>query len=202
LVIGASSTPGTYLLPELLGTFQRSYPGVEVILEIADSGAVLERVLDGRLDLGVVGEMEFGSAVHSELFLTESLVLILAPGHPLGAKKWIAVEDLLAQPFVLRERGSSTREVWSGYFGERGIQPRVIMELGSTEAVKKTVAAGLAVSLVSEHAVELEVRAGALEVRRDPGAEPHQGTLHGPAEDAAPVSAARALPCHAGPGTA
>jgi DNA-binding transcriptional LysR family regulator len=102
-------------------------------------------------------------------------VLILAPGHPLVEKKWFRIGDLLSQPFVLREPGSSTREVLERVLRERGVEPRVVMELGSTEAVKRTVAAGLAISFVSEHAVELETRAGALVTRRVPALTPARG---------------------------
>jgi DNA-binding transcriptional LysR family regulator len=175
LVIGASSTPGTHILPALLGAFQREYPRVEVALEIGDTREVLGRVLEGRLDLGLVGEAPFDPALRTELFRTETLVLILSPGDPLAQQKRVRARDLHARPFVLRERGSSTREVLERALGAKAIQPRVVMELGNTEAVKKTVAAGLGVSLVSEHAVELEERTGELIVRRIPELNPQRG---------------------------
>jgi DNA-binding transcriptional LysR family regulator len=175
LVVGASSTPGTYLLPPLLGGFRRDYPKVELVLEIAGTREVLGRLLDGGLDLGVVGEAPFDPALHAELFRTETLLLIVAPGHSLAHRRRVTPHDLQAQPFVLRERGSSTRAVLERALTANAIQPRVVMELGNTEAVKKTVAAGLGVSLVSEHAVELEERAGVLVTRRIPELDPRRG---------------------------
>lgn len=175
LVVGASSTPGTYLLPSLLGEFRRVHPQVEVALEIADTQEVLGRVLDGRLDLGVVGEAQFAPALQADLFRTETLVLIMAAGHPLARRKRVTLRELEAEPFVLRERGSSTREVLERTLAAQGIRPRVVMELGNTEAVKRTVAAGLGVSLVSEHAVGLEERAGGLVTRRVPELDPKRG---------------------------
>lgn len=175
LLVGASSTPGTYLLPAILGVFQASHPMVEISLEITDTQDVLNRVLDGRLDLGVVGEAAFPTALTAETFREETLVLILAPGHPLARREQLTARDLEAQPFVLRERGSSTREVLQRTLERQGIRLRVVMELGNTEAVKKAVAAGLGISLVSEHAVELEARAGELVTRRVPDLDPRRG---------------------------
>jgi DNA-binding transcriptional LysR family regulator len=175
LVVGASSTPGTYLLPPRLGAFRREHPGVELSLEIGDTHEVLERVLDGRLDLGVVGETQFETSLEAERFGSDHLVLILSPGHPLGAKSELTPEDLADEPFVLREKGSSTREVLERALEHHGITPRVVMELGNPEAIKKSVAAGLGISFVSEHAVELEVRAGVLAARRVRGLDASRG---------------------------
>jgi DNA-binding transcriptional LysR family regulator len=168
LVIGASSTPGTYLLPPLLGRFQRDRPGVEIRMEIEATREVVRRVEGGALDLGIVGETQFPPALEVTGFREESLVLIAAPDHRLAAARWVRAGDLAEEPFVLREPGSSTREVSERCLAAAGVTPRIMMELGSTEAVKKTVAAGLGISLVSEHAVELECRAGVLVARAVP----------------------------------
>src|SRR5262249_2751143 len=87
----------------------------------------------------------------------------------------VTARDLEGQPFILRERGSSTRAVLERTLEARGVRPRVVMELGSTEAVKQTVAAGLGGSLVSGHAVALEQRAGVLATRRIPDLDPKRG---------------------------
>jgi DNA-binding transcriptional LysR family regulator len=168
LVIGASSTPGTYLLPQLLGDLRRTHPQVEVLLRVGDTSEVLERVVGGRLDLGVVGEAQFDPALHVELFRRDRLVLILGPSHPLGARERVTLADLAGEPFVLREPGSNTREVLERALRERNFRPRVVMELGSMEAIKKTVSAGLGISFVSEYAVGVEQTAGVLLVRPTP----------------------------------
>lgn len=162
LVLGASSTPGTYLLPAMLGQFRRDHPCVDVLLEIADTHEVVTRVQNGRLDLGLVGEAEFPATLKVEPFRTDRLVLILSPAHPLAGRGPVMLSDLADEPFVLRERGSSTREVLERTLHEREFQPKAILELGTTEAVKKAVSAGLGISFVSEYAVELECRAEAL----------------------------------------
>jgi DNA-binding transcriptional LysR family regulator len=168
LVIGASSTPGTYLLPGLLGDFRRVHPQVEVFLQIGDTREVLERVSNGALDVGVVGEVPFPPTLRADLFRLDRLVLILWPSHPLSRKKRVTLSDLANEPFVLREPGSNTRATLERSLRERGFEPRVGLELGSTEAIKKSVGAGLGVSFVSEHAVALEQRAGALITRAVP----------------------------------
>jgi DNA-binding transcriptional LysR family regulator len=163
LVVGASSTPGTYLLPGRLGRFRQTHPAVEVALEIGDTRDVLERVVDGRVDLAVVGETAFPAGVVTERLWDDTLVLIVCPSHRLAkSDRRISLARLAEEPFVLRERGSSTREVLESALAERGVKPRVAMELGNTEAVKKTVSAGLGIAFVSEHAVELERTAGVL----------------------------------------
>jgi DNA-binding transcriptional LysR family regulator len=91
-------------------------------------------------------------------FRHDTLVLIRDREHPLTDKDPMDPADLGGEPFVLREAGSSTRAVLERAFRERGLQPRVVMELGSTEAIKKPVAAGLGVSFVSRYAVERENR--------------------------------------------
>jgi DNA-binding transcriptional LysR family regulator len=165
LVVGASSTPGTYLLPPVLGRLREDSPRVEVVLEIADTGEVLQRLQEGRLDLGVVGEAKFPSGIHALPLTEERLLLILSPAHALAAKRWVTPADLFDQPWIMRETGSSTREVIRRALAGQGVDCRVVMELGSTEAIKKAVAAGLGLAFVSEHAVELEQQAGVLAAR-------------------------------------
>lgn len=162
LVLGASSTPGTYLLPELLGQFRRAYPRVEVALEITGSQEVLARILDGRLDVGLVGEADFASTLSVELFRRDTLVLIVSPAHPLAGRPVLQLSDLRDETFVLRESGSSTRQVLERSLTAHGFRPKNVLELGTTEAVKKAVGAGLGVSFVSEYAVQLECQAGML----------------------------------------
>ncbi len=175
LVVGASSTPGTYLLPEILGKFRAGSPRVEVALEVTDTGEVLRRVQDGRLDLGVVGEAPFDPALHIMTFRRERLVLILSPEHRLARQRWVTLPDLSGEAFICREAGSSTREIVRRALEARGMELPVTMELGNTEAVKRAVSAGLGIAFVSEHAVGLEVRAGVLVTREMPDLELTRG---------------------------
>ncbi|MGV3719763.1 MAG: LysR substrate-binding domain-containing protein [Actinomycetota bacterium] len=169
LRIGASSTPGIYLLPEILGGFRRGHSGAEIALEIGDTRSVLTRIIDGSIDIGVLGEAEFPAGLSVEAFCDDILMLILPPSHPLAGRKRIDLAALTSEQFVLREPGSRTREVLERALRVRGFAPKVIMELDNTEAVKKAVMAGLGVSFVSEHALSLETAAGVLLSRRVAG---------------------------------
>jgi DNA-binding transcriptional LysR family regulator len=165
LVIGASNTPGTYLVPEALGRFRHAHPGVEVTLEIGDTRQVLQRLTEGAFDLAVVGEAAYGASLVVRPYREDRLVLIVPPGHPLARQERLALQDLEDLPFVLREAGSSTREILERELSARGFIPRLEMEVGSAETVKKVVEAGLALSFISEHAVGLELQVGALVAR-------------------------------------
>ncbi|MBI3911352.1 MAG: LysR family transcriptional regulator [Armatimonadetes bacterium] len=165
LSIGASNTPGTYLLPGPLGAFRQAHPGVEVVLQIGATREVLDRLIAGEVDLAVVGEAQFPAALIAEPYVQDTLALILAPSHPLATRPHVDLAALAGEPFVLRPPGSSTREVLERALAGRQFRPRVVMELGSTEAVKKAVGAGLGISFLSQYAVELELQAGALVTR-------------------------------------
>ena len=165
LSIGASSTPGTYLLPGLLGAFGAAHPQVQLRLEVSDTAAVLERVAQGTLDLGVVGEALFGTRVEATLLLRDELVLILAPAHPLAIAAHVRLQDLSEEPLILREPGSSTRAILEQAMARRAFTPRVAMELGNTEALKRSVAAGLGLGIVSSLACEQEQEARQLVTR-------------------------------------
>ena len=129
----------------------------------------------GQLDLGVVGEARFDPALHVQPFRQDRLALILSPSHPLARKGELAPEELAREPFVLREPGSNTRAVLERALHERGIEPRVAMELGSMEAIKRTVSAGLGIAFVPECSVGLEQAAGALAVKPVWGLDLHRG---------------------------
>ena len=157
LVVGASTTIGTYLLPELLGAYRKRYPHIELALDIANASEVQERLLLNLVEVGIIE----GAVTHNELcariWRQDELVLIAAPTAPFVTKSRLALEDIYNEPFILREPGSGTRTVLEGALVTRGLPPlSPFMELGSTEAIKKAVAAGLGISFVSEHTIQLE----------------------------------------------
>ncbi len=167
--IAASATAGTYLLPPLLGSFKRKYPGVEVTLEIHNSQQV-ERLLlmQHHLDLGVTERPVQEPALYSEPFDTDELVVIVSADHPLAERETLSPTDLEGERFIFREQGSGTRTLLDEEFSRLGLRVRPIMELGSTAAVKQAVAAGLGVSIVSWRSIRLEVAAGLLKTVRCP----------------------------------
>jgi DNA-binding transcriptional LysR family regulator len=162
LRIGAASTIGTYLLPEPLGAFKRLFPGIEVTLEIANKAETLRRLLAQEIDIGFVGPPIRAAALVAAEYLTDELVLITAPGHPLAGSPSVTAPDLANEVFIMRERGSGTREIMEEELVRSGVEIKKVMELGSTEAIKQAVAANLGVSLVSRYAISLEILTGRL----------------------------------------
>lgn len=165
LMLGASTTIGTYLLPELLGRYKAQYPGIDLVVDIANTEEIQNKLLAHRLEVGLVE----GSVTHPELlenvWRQDELVLIASAHFMSAISEPPTIHQFLAQqpPFILREQGSGTRSVLENALAAQGVAPiHPIMELGSTEAIKHVVAAGLGVSFVSEHTIQLEVASGRL----------------------------------------
>jgi len=164
LRLGASSTPGTYLLPPLVAAFQREHPGLEISLHLTNTAEVVERVLANRVDLGFVEGPVVELGVQVQPYAQDTLVPIAASDHPLAAAATVTPEDLASQTLVLREEGSGTRQVVEGALARWGVQPRRVLVIHGCEGVKRAVAAGLGVSFVSHHAVALEIAQGWIRV--------------------------------------
>ena len=161
LKLGASSTPGAYLLPQVVALFRERYPGIEVSLDIGNSQQIEEKVLRNELDVGVVGA-RFLPELHVQPYARDVLVLVVAPGHPFAKRKAVMPQELEQETIILREAGSGTRRVLERELSRIGVTVRQTFELRGCEAVKRAVAAGLGVALVSGHAVALEVDCGIL----------------------------------------
>lgn len=163
LNIGASTIPGEFILPRFLGLFQQRYPGIRVRLEIGDSKAVAQKVAEGKLELGITGALIKGRNLRYELFFQDELVVVVPRGHRFAGRETITLEELLAEPFVARERGSGTRIAIENRLVELGVSPsalNICLELGSTEAVLNAVVEGGGVSLVSAYAARPRAQSG------------------------------------------
>jgi DNA-binding transcriptional LysR family regulator len=164
LSIGASTTIGSYLLPGVFGSFNRAHPQVRQELEIANTAVIQAMVLDGRIDLGLTEGFLPADQLSAEVVHYDEMVAIAVPGHPLLTRSKVSLRDLRKVPFISRERGSGTRDVIEAAFGEQGIELEPVMALGSTEAVKRAVSAGLGLGIVSRLTVELELAADKLAI--------------------------------------
>jgi DNA-binding transcriptional LysR family regulator len=153
LTLGASTTPGTYLLPAALGRFHTAHPEVALQLRIGDTRAVERAVADGALEMGVIGAAPLVHGLVAEPWLPDELVVIVARRHRLARRRTLRPRELAGEPYVTREEGSSTREVADRYLTAAGVRLRPVMELGSPEAVREAVAAGLGVAVMSRHTV-------------------------------------------------
>jgi DNA-binding transcriptional LysR family regulator len=167
LLLGASTTPGLYVMPGIIAAFRARYPGVELKLQIANSQVIEERVKDRELDLGVVGGHSVAPGEEClAAGLLDELVLIVPPGHAWTARREIAPEQLADQPLLLREEGSATRSVTERALQRAGVKFKAVMELDHTEAIKQSVMAGFGVAFVSTYAVRGEVASGRLRAVR------------------------------------
>jgi DNA-binding transcriptional LysR family regulator len=165
LVVGASTIPGEYVLPALLGRFKDKYPEIAVTLLIGDSQAVVDWVAEGRVELGVVGARLAQRSVDYRELMPDEEVVVVPPGHPWFGRKQIVLEDLAGEPLLLRERGSGTRAALEHALAAAGVELaslRIVGEMGSTQAIKQAVKAGVGISVLSRRAIDEEARAGAL----------------------------------------
>lgn len=166
LNVGGSTIPGTYVLPPLIGRFQSRYPEVRFNLVIGDTREIVDKVRDGSVELGVVGSHPSERSLEIQEFWKDELALVVPPSHKWAeSKRGVDPKDVLEEPFILREGGSATRELMESVLKKRGIRARelrVVCRLGSTEAVKQGIRAGMGVSILSKKAVEVEVESGLL----------------------------------------
>jgi DNA-binding transcriptional LysR family regulator len=161
LAIGASTTPGIYVLPSVLGVFRTRYPAIAVALQLGNSAEIEALVRAGELDLGVVGDGGTRSVEASLAARVEDeLVLIVGPSHPWARRREIGPAELAAEPLLLREPGSATRQVTERALAGAGVAYRPGMVLPHTEAIKQGVLAGLGVAFVSVYAIRGEQATG------------------------------------------
>jgi DNA-binding transcriptional LysR family regulator len=168
LQLGASLTMGEYILPRLLGPFGKDYPNISVSMKVMNTAQILDEVLGHQLTFGLVEAPIHHADVHTEAVLSDELKLIVPSGHPLANKDIITMEEVLEYPFVLREQGSGTRRVMEEELTRMGIdynKMNIVMELGSTGAIKSAVEAGLGISILSQSSVKHEVTLGLLRVK-------------------------------------
>jgi DNA-binding transcriptional LysR family regulator len=168
--IGASTIPGEYILPKVVGLFSKEYPRITVTLTVADSDEIESRVLDGEFELGVIGRKSANKHLTSRELWKDELVLALPSTHRLAGKKEVLLQELVQEPFISRESGSGTLKSMEPYLqgaGLKGIDSlRVVARLGTSTAVKEGIKASLGISILSAIAIETELRAGVLKALR------------------------------------
>ena len=165
LKVGGSTIPGAYILPSHIGAFKKKYPACSIQLIIDDTAKVTRAVLDGELDIGVVGARSLDPHLESHAFLKDELVVAVPPGHAWARKRVIAADELKKEPFILREQGSGTRRIMEDKLAKAGISIGdldVVAVMGSSDAVRQAVKAGLGVSVISVRALQEELRSGHL----------------------------------------
>jgi DNA-binding transcriptional LysR family regulator len=155
-------TTATYFVPRLLGPFSEAYPGIELSLEVARRDDIVQRLLEGRDDLYIMGVPPTDLDIHELSILDNPLVIVAPRSHSLAGRKKIPLKALEEQAFLVREQGSGTRMASERYFQRHGFKPRVRMALGSNEAIKQAVAGGFGVAVLSLHALGMDATDGGL----------------------------------------
>jgi len=165
LIIGASTTIAEYMLPALLGDFKHKYPDVNVRLKVSNSDGIVQMVENNIIDLGVVEAPVSNKNLAVEECRKDELVAVVPPTHEMATAKTMPISKLVDYPYICREEGSGTREVIMESLVEQGMNSNdlnVSMELGSPEAIKGAVEAGMGISVVSRATVSKELQLGTL----------------------------------------
>jgi DNA-binding transcriptional LysR family regulator len=162
LRIGASTTPGMYIIPKTIAQFKESYPKIDVHLGIKDTREIEAGVLRNEFDFGFVGGHLIGDEIDVLPWLTDELVLIVSPRHSLARKRMVNKVDLEKEQFVLRESGSATRATIIDHLQKWALKFQTVMEMENPESLKKAVQSGLGIAFISKFAVESELKAKTL----------------------------------------
>ena len=165
LPLGASTIPGAFILPALIESFKTAHPAIQIMLKISGTSRIVEELLRGTLELGVVGARPKDARLDAEEVFSDELMLTVYPGHPWASRESVSLEELPGQPFIQREPESGTRTVMNQALQDHGLDPAgltMVAEMGSSEAVRQGIKARLGISILSSLAVEEDLRLGYL----------------------------------------
>ncbi|ECJ8820785.1 LysR family transcriptional regulator [Salmonella enterica subsp. enterica serovar Derby] len=157
----ASSTIGNYILPAMIARYRQHYPALPLELSVGNSQDVINAVLDFRVDIGLIEGPCHSTEIISEPWLEDELVVFAAPSSPLTQGP-VTLEQLAASPWILRERGSGTREIVDYLLLSHLPRFHMAMELGNSEAIKHAVRHGLGISCLSRRVIAEQLQAGTL----------------------------------------
>lgn len=160
-----STTVATYMIPDHLGAFHRAHPAIELHIVSANTRAIADLMIGHEIEVALVeGPVEDRDLV-SEPWRTDAMVLIAAPSHPFAAAaEPVTPETITGEILIIREPGSGSREIVADALAARSIKPARTLEIGSTEAIKQVVAAGLGLAIVSAATIKDQVALGKLKV--------------------------------------
>ncbi|MFH1079318.1 MAG: selenium metabolism-associated LysR family transcriptional regulator [Pseudomonadota bacterium] len=162
IAVAASTIPATYILPHVLSRFRKVHPGTRVTVQSADSEEVLNMILNGEKELGIIGKRPSRGKLETEPLWQDRLVLTVPAGHRWAGKPSVSLPEVMEEPFIVREKGSATRDILERYLKEQANTDlanfRITAEFGSSAAVKEAVLAGLGVSILSIRAMTRELK--------------------------------------------
>ncbi len=161
LVIGASTTIAEYMLPSLLGAFKKQYDDVNIRLQVGNTDAIISMVENNMIDLGLVEAPVHNKNLEVDVCRIDEMQLICPKTHPLAKRNKVTVEDFRKYGYITREEGSGSRTVIDSYIREQGLtysDLKVVMELGSPEAVKMAVESDVGIAIVSRSTLAKELK--------------------------------------------
>ena len=165
LTLGASTTIAEYMLPALLGDFNTKNPEVLLRLRVSNTEGIVSMVENNVIDLGVVEGPVTNKNLMVEVCRKDNLVVVVPPDHELAKLKSVSVKKMLEYPFICREEGSGTREVIAEHLRAQGVGKhslKACLELGSPEAIKGAIQAGMGISVLSSVSLDKEIKLGTL----------------------------------------
>jgi DNA-binding transcriptional LysR family regulator len=165
LVIGGSTIPGTYLMPQMIAGFKCQYPAVFISLIIGDTAHIIGGIADGSLELGIVGARAETTKIEQKQLILDEMRLIVPAHHRWADQNHVSMKQLVAEPFILREPGSGTLKSLHQSLHDQGHMAEelnVIAELGSNEAICQGIKNGVGVSILSTLAVAEDLQEGKL----------------------------------------
>lgn len=165
IVVGGSTIPGNYLLPRLIGPFITEHPAATVSIRIGDTQKIIDEILSGEVEFGVVGAATEDKRISQEVLVADEMRLIVRADHPLARKRQVSLEMLAEAPFIVREKGSGTLKTVKKRLEEKGYRLdklQIVAEMGSTTAVCEGIKSGIGLSILSPIAVEPELKSGVL----------------------------------------
>ncbi len=165
LSIGTSTTVARYLFPELIFKFREKYPMIRVHHEVKNTSGILDALIQGDIEVGLVEDRVYYPGVLSEKLCEDELVLVVGKKHPWAKTGQVTKELLLQEPFIRREKGSGTRRMMENRLKEMGIKSsgmNIVMTSANTDLIIEAVEQGLGTACVSKWAVRKKIRKGAL----------------------------------------
>jgi LysR family transcriptional regulator, low CO2-responsive transcriptional regulator len=188
LRLGAVLTAGEHLMPALIQNFREHRPELQISLNVTNRQELFRSLSAHEVDLVVGGRPPNDADFEAVAFADNEFALVTAPGDPLAKRPWVAIDELVERPWLVRERGSGTRRLCEEYLAAQQLQPS-LLTLGSNGAIKNAARIGLGLALQSRVAVQLELDLGLLESIRPRGGLPERSwfvvwSSAGPAREA------------------
>jgi len=165
----AVTSNAEFFAPGLLAEFRRMQADVRVRLLVYNREEVTRLLVSNEVDLAIMGRPPVEMDAEAVSFAPHPLVIIAGAGHPLARRAHLSLRDLAAETMIVRESGSGTRLAMEAFFREHAIEPCIDMEMGSNEAIKQAVVAGLGISFISQHTLGLELSSGRLVILKVEG---------------------------------